>query len=589
MRKHSPLPLNYKFDIISSDFDEEQSPNQLDYIFDIIPSDSDEEQSPNQQDEHNDNQIYREHIEKLLNQHHDSNNEPSNQVQNNNSFDENNLLDTSNIINSNEFLRYLNYYTFSSINNANVFGLKNDTGYWIPHYETIINDAEYKPFNNLTYLQNIINLPILINITELGPPQIVSSGITLLMLKCYEGDLNAVRSLLDNNATPFLIQSNPTSNSYRTALYYALISDIDVSIKEKIIEFFFTHNLTYTLEFFEKNTAKLTFEQYTAALDIMAKQAYRTGKIEIFNRLYEPTAFGNDLPNTLKINWLIKKAKILAKHGDYPSSHKTLYETVNILPDQDQLKTLEVSLLLGKLSLERENHKHALEFFLHALSIQENNLDALLGIASTCYAQGKLDEAIEQCNVILNLNLDHIPALALIAMIHYDIGNYEFAKNSLVNKKFDPTIVQNSLYLGIATNKLGKYKIALQCFDNILKCNPEHVPTLTHKAYTLTRLKRFNQAETLLDQAYTINPMYPQLLWAMQQYGKIHDCYSNFIEMYSRIPITAFITAHPLQTTTSIHISSTNTNSNSFWFLGNDKPTNNALIDTQQQHLVKNS
>ena len=57
----------------------------------------------------------------------------------------------------------------------------------------------------------------------------------------------------------------------------------------------------------------------------------------------------------------------------------------------------------------------------------------------------------------------------------------------------------SDLYKGIVLGKTGKHELALNCFENVYRANPQHLDSLFHKGIELAELERHEKAIEVFD------------------------------------------------------------------------------------------
>jgi tetratricopeptide (TPR) repeat protein len=107
-------------------------------------------------------------------------------------------------------------------------------------------------------------------------------------------------------------------------------------------------------------------------------------------------------------------------------------------------------------------------------------LSQALGRAISAYNAGKLVEAEQICQQIVNAKCDLFDALHLLAVIQ---------------------------------SRLGKKDTALASYDRALTVRPDYAEALSNRGVTLQELKRFEEALASYDRALTVRPDYAEAHW----------------------------------------------------------------------------
>ncbi|MGB9622120.1 MAG: tetratricopeptide repeat protein, partial [Brevinematia bacterium] len=106
-----------------------------------------------------------------------------------------------------------------------------------------------------------------------------------------------------------------------------------------------------------------------------------------------------------------------------------------------------------------------------------------------------------------------------VGITYANLGNYDIALNYLLfatkdNSNYYKFINANMVCGYIYTIK-GEYKLAENCFRDVLKINPNSVSALVALSYVFQKTKRYDQSLIYLKKAFEIDPDNPRVLNAI--------------------------------------------------------------------------
>jgi tetratricopeptide (TPR) repeat protein len=150
------------------------------------------------------------------------------------------------------------------------------------------------------------------------------------------------------------------------------------------------------------------------------------------------------------------------------------------------------------------------------------NLSQAFNRALSAYNAGKLVEAEQICQQIINTRRDLFEALHLLAVVQSSLGKKETALASYRRAlKVRPGSAEALSNRGLTLHELRRYGEALASYDRALNLQSDFVEALANRAATLHKLRRFEEALASLDRALILRPDYAEAL--MTRGTTLHD------------------------------------------------------------------
>ena len=136
-----------------------------------------------------------------------------------------------------------------------------------------------------------------------------------------------------------------------------------------------------------------------------------------------------------------------------------------------------------------------------------------LSRAISAYNAGKLVEAEQLCQQIINAKGDLFDALHLLAVVQSRLGKRDTALAS-----YDRALTVRPDFADALSNRgntlhaLKRFEEALASYDCALTVRPDYAEALSNRGLTLHELKRFEEALTSYDRALTVRPDFAEAL-----------------------------------------------------------------------------
>ncbi|RLF48763.1 MAG: hypothetical protein DRN20_03865, partial [Thermoplasmata archaeon] len=191
----------------------------------------------------------------------------------------------------------------------------------------------------------------------------------------------------------------------------------------------------------------------------------------------------------------VKLAQICIKDGDSKNALKYARKAANVLGTSEAHKVLgDAYALAGK-------HKDAVKAYEKAISMDENNIDALYGmLGSLEKIKGSEEKVLEVCDKILE--------------------KYPGEVNILMKK-------------GEALEGLKRYEDALEVYYRILDIDPNNLPVIQKTTRILHSLQRFEEMRELADRWVSLAPDSAEALKmlgiSLENVGDVEGAYSCYL------------------------------------------------------------
>ena len=136
-----------------------------------------------------------------------------------------------------------------------------------------------------------------------------------------------------------------------------------------------------------------------------------------------------------------------------------------------------------------------------------------LSRAFSAYNAGKLVEAEQLCQQIINAKRDLFDALHLLAVVQSRLGKKDKALASYDRAlTVRPDYAEALFNRGLTLHELKRFEEALASYDRALTLRPDYAEALSNRGLTLHELKRFEEALASYDRALTVRPDYAEAL-----------------------------------------------------------------------------
>jgi tetratricopeptide (TPR) repeat protein len=142
------------------------------------------------------------------------------------------------------------------------------------------------------------------------------------------------------------------------------------------------------------------------------------------------------------------------------------------------------------------------------------SLSQALSRAISAYNAGKLVEAEQLCQQLINAKPDLFDALHLLAAVQSRLGKKDMALASFGRAlKVRPDSAEAFSNRGLTLHALKRLEEALASYDRALKVRPDFAEAHFNRGGTLRELQRFEEALASYDRALKVRPAYAEALY----------------------------------------------------------------------------
>jgi tetratricopeptide (TPR) repeat protein len=153
--------------------------------------------------------------------------------------------------------------------------------------------------------------------------------------------------------------------------------------------------------------------------------------------------------------------------------------------------------------------------------------------AITLQQSGRLREAAQRYQSVLQQQPDHFGALQLLGMLHVQMGQPDSAARLLAKAvEYNPAAADVRNNYGMVLHSLGRYDEALAQYDKAIAANPRHAVAFNNLGNTFASLHRPDEAIERYRQALIIEPRYAEALnnlgIVLQAVGRVEEAIARF-------------------------------------------------------------
>src|SRR5262249_33748523 len=131
----------------------------------------------------------------------------------------------------------------------------------------------------------------------------------------------------------------------------------------------------------------------------------------------------------------------------------------------------------------------------------------LIQRAVDLFQQGKLAEAQDLCEQVLQTTRDHFDALHLLGVIACQGGQLERGLKFLDKAiSINPQVAEAHNDRGRALQALGQFNEAFASYHQALELKPDYARAHRNRASALILLKRFEEASVSYEKAFKLDP-----------------------------------------------------------------------------------
>jgi protein O-GlcNAc transferase len=147
------------------------------------------------------------------------------------------------------------------------------------------------------------------------------------------------------------------------------------------------------------------------------------------------------------------------------------------------------------------------------MATRPHSISQALSRAISARNAGKLFEAEQLCQQIIDAKSDVFDALHLLAVVQSSMGKCETALASFDRAlKVRPDVAEALFNRGNTLHDLKRFEEALASYDLALKAQPNYAKAAHNRGITMRELRRFEEALASYDRALTLRPDYAEAL-----------------------------------------------------------------------------
>jgi superkiller protein 3 len=197
----------------------------------------------------------------------------------------------------------------------------------------------------------------------------------------------------------------------------------------------------------------------------------------------------------------------------------------------------EVLFEFGKVCLERNLLDDALPALSKAIELKPANDSYVYVLGSANVGKGRLPDALELFQRLLQKHPDDALLNYAIGAVYYLQAKYPEAEASLKKSlAVQPNQIPAAYYLALTYDATGDDDRAIPMFRDLLKSNPQHVPSYVKLGGILVRQHQYEEAERDLERAVSLDPNsvegHYQLGLVLRRLGKAAESETQFAESH---------------------------------------------------------
>jgi len=211
-------------------------------------------------------------------------------------------------------------------------------------------------------------------------------------------------------------------------------------------------------------------------------------------------------------------------HQDYNNAQKIIDKAYKL--NQNDAEILYVMAQLKNYDGKNMGKKgtESYNYIMRSLSLNPELIIAKWELAHSYSSIGEKDLALNEYKEIVNINPIHAPTLHNIALIYYDLQDYnnvEFYAAKAVSA--DSKTPQHHYTLGLAYFEKKEWNKAIASFENAVKLYPKYENALLDIAACYWYLEKWDMAYKYYNRIIEVNPNNKEVIqWRDAAYGKMN-------------------------------------------------------------------
>jgi superkiller protein 3 len=225
-------------------------------------------------------------------------------------------------------------------------------------------------------------------------------------------------------------------------------------------------------------------------------------------------------------------AQIAERQGESEKALSYLLQAKRLSP-QDP----EVLFEFGKVCLERNLLEDALPVLSKAVELKPDNDVYVYTLGSANVGKGRLPDALELFQRLLNKHPQDALLTYAIGAVYFLQSKFAEAEASLKRSlAAQPNQVAAAYYLALTYDAMGDDDRAIPIFHELIKANPQHVPSYVKLGGILVRQHAYEEAQRDLEQAVSLDPnsveAHYQLGLVLRRLGKSAESEAQLTESH---------------------------------------------------------
>ena len=248
-----------------------------------------------------------------------------------------------------------------------------------------------------------------------------------------------------------------------------------------------------------------------------------------YSRLATKKTIHNQLASVEDLRSVIDRCKRHHEKGEFKKELDYLEEATNRYPNSFDLWNIK-----GMALVKLKKYDEAISCFGFAIRLNPKSSTLWMNKGDCLLRQGRIDEAIKSFGNAIEMDVNDSYTWSFISNSLLNQGKYQEALEFLdrAPQHIDKKVLWNGK--GIALSGLGRYYDAIQCYDNLLKIDPNYENSLNNKGLCLMSLGKYQEAIHCFNRILFLNPNVKHVLMnkyeALTKLGKIKDaekCYER--------------------------------------------------------------
>lgn len=223
-------------------------------------------------------------------------------------------------------------------------------------------------------------------------------------------------------------------------------------------------------------------------------------------------------------------AQIAERQSNSEKALSFLVQAKRVAPQDPQ-----VLFEFGKVCLERNLLDDALPALSKAVELKPNDDSFVYALGSANVGKGRLPDALALFQRLLQKHPQDAGLMYAIGAVYYLQSKFNEAEASLKQSlEAQPNQVAPAYYLALTYNAIGDDDRAIPIFRDLIKKNPQHVPSYVKLGGILVRQHEYEEAQRDLEQALSLDPnsveAHYQLGLVLRRLGKSAESETQFAE-----------------------------------------------------------